>query len=397
MELLKQLYCIHSKSNDEGKMLEFLVDWLFNNVPDVEIDMDKKCNLYIKKGESTTFPCIVAHVDQVQTNHSDDFEAVETKDIIFGWSQKNKRKEGLGADDKNGIWVALKCLLKYDVIKVAFFVGEEIGCIGSNAANMDFFTDCRFVLQCDRRGFDDFITEASLTELCSDAFFKATCCDWFGYKKAHGMMTDVMTLKDNGLNVSCANISCGYYQPHTDDEFTIKYDLLNCLDLVEYIIENCLEVYPHEYVYKPYSYSYKGYGYGDYGVYGGNKVSGYVSNGQAKKETCVEKKVEKAADNGGIQHFFDDEKTEEINARTFEDDYDDDTSWVNEIGTSALSADMRDELYDVIFALLSDCPNASCDMIYSSLKNTYPTLSWTDARASYYEVKYDMKKYLMCY
>ena len=58
-----------------------------------------------------------------------------------------------------------------------------------------------------------------------------------------------------------------------------------------------------------------------------------------------------------------------------------------------LTAAKRDELYDVIYTLLSDCPNASCDMIYSALKNTYPNLSWDDARASYYEVKYDMKKY----
>jgi hypothetical protein len=36
--------------------------------------------------------------------------------------------EGLGADDKNGIWIALQCLKKYDTVKVAFFVSEEVGC-----------------------------------------------------------------------------------------------------------------------------------------------------------------------------------------------------------------------------------------------------------------------------
>ena len=148
MELLKELYCIHSKSNKEDNMLEFLINWLFKNVNQAEVEMDKSGNLYVRKGESKTYPCIVAHVDQVQSLHSEDFQAVETQDIIFGWSRKNKRFEGLGADDKNGIWVALKCLLKYDVLKVALFVGEEIGCVGSNAADMDFFDDCRFVIQC---------------------------------------------------------------------------------------------------------------------------------------------------------------------------------------------------------------------------------------------------------
>ena len=45
-------------------------------------------------------------------------------------------------------------------------------------------------------------------------------------------------------------MSCGYYQPHTDQEYTVKADLLNCLALVEHIIENCTDVYPHEYEYK---------------------------------------------------------------------------------------------------------------------------------------------------
>ena len=60
------------------------------------------------------------------------------------------------------------------------------------------------------------------------------------------MMTDVLELKERGIGVSCINLSCGYYEPHTDEEFTVKKDLLNCLRLVEHIIENCLSVYPHE-------------------------------------------------------------------------------------------------------------------------------------------------------
>lgn len=59
------------------------------------------------------------------------------------------------------------------------------------------------------------------------------------------MMTDIQVLKENGLAVSCINLSCGYYEPHTDHEFTVKKDLLNCLRLVEHIIENCTSTYPH--------------------------------------------------------------------------------------------------------------------------------------------------------
>ena len=39
-------------------------------------------------------------------------------------------------------------------------------------------------------------------------------------------------LKRNGLEVSCVNLSCGYYEPHTDNEYTILSDLCKCYRFV---------------------------------------------------------------------------------------------------------------------------------------------------------------------
>ena len=151
----------------------------------------------------------------------------------------------MGADDKNGIWIALKCLKQYPVLKLAFFVSEETGCIGSGNARMDFFTDCRFVIEPDRRGYKDIIPIIGWTVLCSDEFLKATGYRDFGYEETEGMLTDVLELKEKGLAVSCINLSCGYYEPHTPHEFTVKKDLLNCLNLVRHIIGHCTGTYPH--------------------------------------------------------------------------------------------------------------------------------------------------------
>ena len=168
MKLLKKLYSIHSKSGKEQKMIKFLLWWIRNNVPGAKVELDREVgNIYITKGIADTYPCLVAHIDQVQSIHSRDFQAIETKDIIFGYSPKNKRLEGLGADDKNGVWICLKCLLKYDVLKCALFVGEEVGCVGSSKADMDFFKDVRFVIQCDRRGSNDLIASICSTEIAS--------------------------------------------------------------------------------------------------------------------------------------------------------------------------------------------------------------------------------------
>ena len=112
-------------------------------------------------------------------------------------------------------------------MKVAFFVSEEIGCVGSRNADMGFFEDARFVIEPDRRGYEDLITNISYTSLCSDEFLKDIGFNAFGYQEEFGMMTDVLELKEKGLKVSCLNLSCGYYEPHTDHEFTVKKDLLN--------------------------------------------------------------------------------------------------------------------------------------------------------------------------
>lgn len=246
MELLKNLYGIHSPSGNEKAMKKFIRRYVRRHIPGISMGTDNTGNLYITKGLSHTYPCIVAHLDQVQRRHSRDFVAIETEDIIFGYSPQNRRREGLGADDKNGIWIALKCLEKFECLKVAFFVSEETGCVGSGNADMGFFEDTRFVIEPDRRGYGDLITEISYTSLCSHEFLKDIGFEAFGYKEENGLMTDVLELKENGLKVSCINLSCGYYEPHTDDEFTVKKDLLNCLGLIEHIIENCVSVYPHE-------------------------------------------------------------------------------------------------------------------------------------------------------
>ncbi len=244
--LLKKLYAIHSPSSKEGNMIAFLTSYL-HTIPEVTLAMDDYGNLYASKGESETYPCVVAHLDQVQKIHSKDFKAIETKHIIFGYSPSNHSFEGVGADDKNGILICLEALKKYDRMKCVFFREEEIGCRGSLSCDMEFFNDCRFVIQCDRRGNSDLITTIGGTDLCSNEFIKAINPEEWGYKETQGMMTDVETLKENELAVSAINISCGYFNPHTDEEITVKHDLEKCWKLVQHIIEDCTDTYPHEF------------------------------------------------------------------------------------------------------------------------------------------------------
>lgn len=227
-------------------MTAFLVSHLRALPGGIKLGKDRYGNLYAIKGEAETYPCVIAHLDQVQKSRPRDFRAVETRDLIFGYSPSDHSFCGPGADDKNGILVALEAIREYDCMKVVFFREEETGCRGSSHADISFFDDCRFVIQCDRKGNSDLITSIGCTDLCSEQFIRDIDPENWGYKEAQGMMTDVETLKENGLQVSAVNLSCGYYNPHTDEEITVKRDLEKCWRLVRHIIEDCTGVYRHE-------------------------------------------------------------------------------------------------------------------------------------------------------
>lgn len=195
-------------------------------------------NIYITKGDAVLYPCIVAHMDTVHPI-VEDLTVIKMGDNLTGFNRAKMTQTGIGGDDKVGIYIALKALEVFDNIKVAFFHDEEIGCHGSYDADLDFFDDVSFVLQADRRGNKDFIVDAGGIELSSKEFQDAILptLKSYGYHFENGMMTDVMALKEIGLNVCCANISCGYYNPHCSNEFVNIQDVENCMQMMFDLIE----------------------------------------------------------------------------------------------------------------------------------------------------------------
>lgn len=246
-DLLFKILKIQSHSRECEDMLHFLYDYCTGK--GYSIDFDESYNLYVTKGTSDSFPCVVAHVDTVHAITKGGIavaQYAEAPHIVFGMNPETDQLTGIGGDDKCGIYVALKCLENLPFCKSAFFVDEEIGCVGSSKANLDFFKDCRYILQADRRGNDDFVNNIC-GGMSSKEFQDAVLpiITKYGYKFAHGMMTDVMQLRDNDVGISCANMSAGYYNPHQKSEYINLDDLDNVTNMCLHICEELVNTYPY--------------------------------------------------------------------------------------------------------------------------------------------------------
>ena len=244
-QLLKQLYSIHAPTGCEWPMIQFVREYINCHVPEATVLLDRLGNLYIKKGERTGFPTLACHLDQVQMLHSPDFEVRQDGDKLYGWSVQNQRQEGLGADDKNGIWICLRCLEECPRLKVFMAVGEEKGCIGSNRADMSFFADSLYVLEPDCKGGEEVHTNLKEIPCASDEFIEALQLEANGYTLTDGKGSDIFALTLNGIGVSCANIPAGYHLPHKDDEYTLISELEHSFEYVKQTVLRLDTRFPH--------------------------------------------------------------------------------------------------------------------------------------------------------
>jgi tripeptide aminopeptidase len=281
-DFLKDVLSVQSYSGKEHKMNAYIRQWCKDN--------NLKCrshkgNLYIVKGNADLYPCYVAHTDTVHPliKGMDRLNIIEHKGALIALDDDHKQT-GIGGDDKVGIYIALRMLLRLPACKVAFFHSEEIGCVGSNDADIRFFRDCKFILQADRRGYGDWITDIGGGNISSKEFQDAIkhIADEYGYKFKSGAMTDVEALSKKSVGVSCANVSCGYYHPHTNAEYVVIeevgfvedmfYDVAKKLDKRydnTYVNKYRDEVYSSRHDYYPYrraadyAQHYDGYDYYD--------------------------------------------------------------------------------------------------------------------------------------
>lgn len=235
---------------------------------ELKYEVDSYGNIFYLDNEKV--PLLSAHMDTVRKDADICIGAFLTE------SEDEKIFSGgiLGGDDKCGVYMILRALKEGHKVNFIFSRDEEIGCVGIKnllkptfSAENKELTDkiknnCLYCLVLDRRGKGDIICKNNFygTKEFEEALKKVSDDGNFGYAPATGACSDANTIREF---VSTANLSVGYYAPHSKNEYIVKKDLENAYNYMVAIIQNLKEAF------EPYKYEYTGYsGYAG-GYYGG--------------------------------------------------------------------------------------------------------------------------------
>jgi len=257
-KILEQILWTQSETYNSKEMHK-TIRGIVKTIPGCVVHEDNG-NIYVTKGVADAYNCIVSHTDTVhRIIAKKDYKVVQMEDRVFAYDKGKGKATGIGGDDKCGIAICLQALMQLDVLKVAFFRDEEVGGLGSQEADMEWFDNCNYVLQCDRKGNSGFVQEIYGEIMFDEAFEEAVgpIIDTYGYATVSGMFTDVYQLVCNGLQVACANIECGYYNPHSDNEYIVLEDYERCKKMVLHILERVNDRYEVD---RDYGDRYAGYG-----------------------------------------------------------------------------------------------------------------------------------------
>jgi tripeptide aminopeptidase len=253
--LLKEVLSVPTKTNQEHRMVEFLVNWLTEN--NIDHYVDNKMNVYATKQETKElpedfyFPCVISHTDTV--HNIDTINVIEMmlpnaqgemKPSLKAYNDLNL-PTGIGGDDKCGVFACLTLLQELPYLKAAFFVSEETGCHGSKQADPEFFTNVGYGIQFDAPE-NWMITEKCFGQILFDR-------DTEFFQKVNEVLTEGMVNEDmeymvhpytdvyalrGKFDFSCINFSIGYYDYHTKNEYVVIEDVFNGIEMGRKMIQS---------------------------------------------------------------------------------------------------------------------------------------------------------------
>ena len=273
------LVSIQSESYKTGQMMKH-ISRVVQSIGGCTAHADEYGNYYVTKGDGP-YKAMVCHTDTVHDIVKAQIQPIQIKGNIIAINTKTMTQTGTGGDDKVGIAITLQMLKDQPSFKAVFFLDEEVGCVGSAELDKEFFKDCLYVLECDRRGSKDFVNKISGTTLYNDDFANDIKPILQKHKRTEtsGGMTDVLEIA-YATDLCVANMSCGYYNPHSDNEYINIEDVIDtyqlCTDIYntvnnKYIVTEKRESYNWGYPSRYGSYGHNNYMYDAWDYYEDDK------------------------------------------------------------------------------------------------------------------------------
>ena len=184
---------------------------------------------------------LVAHMDTVHKE--------QCKDINNN-NGKLSSPQGIGGDDRCGVYIIMN-IVKELHCSVLLCEDEERGCIGAHKfVKTDYIKNLgvNYMIEFDRKGNNDAVFYS-----CANEDFIDFVEDTINFKFATGSVSDISVLMPEA-NLSAVNLSCGYYNAHTLNEYVIYDEMMDTIEAAKVLIK---EKYNKSFVYvrKTCSYS----------------------------------------------------------------------------------------------------------------------------------------------
>ena len=231
---------IPGKTGSEGKVRAYLLNIISGLMGGVR--QDDTGNILVTRwfGFGPTI-MLTAHMD-IKDELSDESYLIKNGKI---W---HRNQSILGADDRAGVAIILNTCKVLSMlnfrgqIKIVFTVGEEDGQYGAEKIDSAFYSDVYFAISLYRRNGADIISHSTTQQYCDEeygsVFEDASHYLWDGnypFKMTKGGISDLRVWSRAG--VPSVNLSIGYYNEHTPQEFLNLAEWHRTHDMVLHAME----------------------------------------------------------------------------------------------------------------------------------------------------------------
>lgn len=211
--------------------------------------------------EGTIPIALVAHLDTVFITPPTDIYYDINKGVL--WSP-----QGLGADDRAGVFAILKIIKAGFKPHIIFTTDEERGGLGATQLTImervSPFKELKYIIELDRRGSNDCV----FYDCANDEFVQYI--ESFGFVEAIGSFSDISEICPS-WGIAGVNLSIGYTDEHSYVETLRIGPLLDTIQKVKNMLNDVNNIDQFKYIYSSkayYSQLYNNFYHSSYNVYG---------------------------------------------------------------------------------------------------------------------------------